>query len=743
MSAVARSAAHSAARIVSLFLSTILVAGAAAVASPSAAMGTEVTEASADPVCGSTVTPAPPAPREINLVLDDSGSMFAGSANGPPLDRWSQAKYSLEVFAAMLDTADTLNVYRMSDFATGATSGPAETLSGSEPTSSRVARIHAMQMQGGGTPYAPVTQAYRDLVASSAPDKWLVVLSDGSFEGQDDGAVQNDLRRFAEDGSSGETTLRVAFLAIGDSAPTLRSEPDRGVFFEKASASSDLLGKMTQFSNLIFDRDVLPETSDGRMTADLDLSQVMVFAQGKDVTIGELSIDGRSLEPRSTVAVSWAENADVRWDSGAIKAEPNKDLEGVLATFDDVPAGTGVFDIAGAETIEVYYKPDVNFGVVLRDIDDRRVDASKIIAGTYTVQYGFMDDNCELIHSALLGDVEYSAKVVRDGEVIADAFASGDEIDLARGAVQLDVSARYLGESTAESTIDLTVLQAARPTTLTVESTTFNASELNEYTAPDGAIRVDYALASPGGAEQFNADEWAHIDTDSFTVTTDADLDFEVVLADEPGLLYLVPQAPGGDIFEASTGEVTFTLTASHVYDEQLYESAAEGSTVIVDDLPFWERLARWFARTGWWMLLLILLAILIVGYVVKPRFSPRIKRRPTVTGVPMSVSARAEEGRGKFAVQPLRKWMPFVADKATYIYVPAGVAGFRAMRLKAQRGGRMQLTNWKQVAERRNVAVNSTDLNEETSRMPVLGPSSNVTATVAQQIRYESYLNV
>ena len=39
-------------------------------------------------------------------------------ANENTIQRWSQAKYALEVFAAMLDVDDSLNVYRMSDLPT-------------------------------------------------------------------------------------------------------------------------------------------------------------------------------------------------------------------------------------------------------------------------------------------------------------------------------------------------------------------------------------------------------------------------------------------------------------------------------------------------------------------------------------------------------------------------------------------------------------------------------------------------
>lgn len=52
--------------------------------------------------------------RVIHLVYDDSGSMIR--ANGEQVDRWCQAKYAMEVFAAMLGENDTMNIYYMSAF---------------------------------------------------------------------------------------------------------------------------------------------------------------------------------------------------------------------------------------------------------------------------------------------------------------------------------------------------------------------------------------------------------------------------------------------------------------------------------------------------------------------------------------------------------------------------------------------------------------------------------------------------
>ncbi len=677
--------------------------------------------------------------RQINLVIDDSGSMFADSA-GKPLTRWSQAKYALEVFAAMLGADDSLNVYRMSDFANGRMAGAVVSLTGADPASSRVAQIHAMQMKGSNTPYAPVRQAYADLAASPTDNKWLVILTDGEFNDRSTADVQKDLRGFVEKNTKGARTLKVAFLAIGNEAPAIVSDPAHGIYFEHA-ASGDLLTRMTGFANLIFERNLIRQNAPGKIAPDIDLSEVIVFAQGADVSVGDAS-GTTTVPPSSTVQVSWVENTPVRMGGRSAAPVPDRDLHGELAVYPGIAHGNVSFAVRGAQTVDIFYKPSVKFGIQLRDASGAPVAADKIVGGKYTLRYGFMDADCTLITSPLLGDVTYSARVVRDGKVVVDSFQSGDQIELDRGSVDLQVHARYLGGNTADAKIALTVLQPARPTGFDVTERRFTARGLDGYTPPDGAIALRYGLGAAGKLTDFTADEWAAVTPQSFTVTSSSNIRFTVSLGDQPGQIYLTPHAPGGDVFAADTGRIHVQVKASHVYDEQLYTAQFATTTTVVDDIPWAERAMHWFATVGWKLLLVLIALIILIGYIVKPRFSKKIKRSPSVVGVPMAISLRQENGSGKFRIATGRKLLPFAADVATLRCVPAGVVGFSALRLKAARGGKIQLTNWRQVAQRKNIALNGNDIGEDTRRMPVLSPSTQITATVPQQMRYEMYLN-
>ena len=683
-------------------------------------------------VCGEgSVTPAPKRSRQINLVLDDSGSMFA--ENSKPLDRWSQAKYSLEVFAAMLEPGDSLNVYRMSDFKDGKSpnAGAQTQLSGDEPVNSRVSKIHSMTLQGGGTPYAPVQDAYDDLVGSTAQDKWLVIVSDGEFNDRETAAVKADLRKFIANNTTESTTMRVAFLAIGPAAPRLDNDPDGGIYFEQAPRSSDLLNRMTRFANLIFERNEIVQSAPGRISPDVDLEVATVFAQGANVTIGNAQTSRGEVAPASIVEVEWTTNPTAEYEDRQVPAVPDKNLHGMLATFENLPKGDITFDVTGAQTINVFFKPKVAFGVKLTDEHGNIVDADKIVGGQYTLNFGFMDALCNFIESDLLGEIEYTARQSHDGQVVVENFRSGDKITMERGEVQLDVSAVFLGGATSSAQINLRVLQPAPPAVLAATPGVFDVSRLGTY-GQDQAMVLQYAFERGGTVSDPTPEEWATLTPESFTVAG-GNLGFDVIVSDEIGTIYLLPLPPDGNVYAADTGNMPVSIEIAHVFDEQLIEARVQTSMTINDDLSLWDRFVHWFQTEGWKILLAALLLLLLLGYVFKRRFSKKIKKRPRITGTPRTVGLAAEAANGKFRISGGKRYLPFVADTATLTYVPPGVTGFRALKLKAGPRKTMIVTNWRDLAKKRNVELNGTLLDEETKRAPILRPASAVVARTPQ----------
>lgn len=675
--------------------------------------------------CGTGVNAVPTRSRQVNLVLDDSGSMF--SDGNRPLDRWSNAKYSLEVFAAMLNKDDVLKVYLTSDFAGANKKSAAVTVKGTQPSSARIAAIRKVQLKGGGTPYDPVRAAAKDLKASGAQDRWLVIVSDGEFAKMPASDVQRDLEEFAQKNSNAGTVSRVAFLAIGDKAPAIKNNPAKGVHFVHAAKTDDLLGKMTGFSNRIFARSQLKASSaETKHIIDMDMNQLLVFTQGENVKIGTLSAGKKRISPTSQVEVSWTNNQDADYGDKSVPAVPNKKLKGKLATFEDVPAGPLVFDISGAKTIDVFYQPRISFGVELTDKNGKKVDSGKVVGGDYTVNFGFMDRDCNFIESDLLGEVNTTATVTQDGQVLANSVSSGDVISVSQGDVRFEVRAEYLQGNTSEATIDLKVLRPAKPAKIQVEKRTFYASKLANYRMPEDAIPLRYEVKENGVVTNISAEEWATFSTDSIKATsTEKNIEFEIAVGEKPGELFLLPRAPGNDPFKAATGEIPVHIAASHVYDEQLNEAELDTTVRIVDDFSFIERLKNWFLTAGWKWLLALLAIIWILGYFVRPSFARSIKESPTISFKPKPRGKRTEM-RGKFEKDSLGALIPYKARTATLKYA---AVGFPQMQLRARRKGRIEILNWKQIARGENVRINGEELTKETTKPPSLRPTSSISA--------------
>ena len=171
--------------------------------------------------------------RVVNVVYDDSGSMFDGDGT------WCRAKYSMEVFSSMLTENDTMNVYLMSDFGTGSTqAGPKLVLKGKDGASVNTEKVHNMPSGGGGTPFEAVEKARNDLESTQADEKWLIVLTDGVMGRGQVALNQKELNDYF---GNKPDDIKVMFLSIGSAADTITANESKNIFSAKAKTSSEIL----------------------------------------------------------------------------------------------------------------------------------------------------------------------------------------------------------------------------------------------------------------------------------------------------------------------------------------------------------------------------------------------------------------------------------------------------------------------------------------------------------------------
>jgi hypothetical protein len=635
------------------------------------------------------------------------------------------AKYSLEVFAALLSPDDELNVYRLSDYGPNK-SGPTLQLPGSLPASDRVARVHKLPLIGGSTPWRAVTAASEDLATSPATEKWLVVITDGVFD-HPDGSGKKVATQEVEsylNALSTETGARVAFMSIGQSAAEISPGEQRDVI--RVQDGPALLEGMTTFANSIFGRSVvsLGNGSDA-WSIDVPMTEVVAFAQGADVTFNSAETSAGTIQPTESVVVAWAPNADFTFETpdGTIEVfrpEADESLEGVLARFESIPVGDVTFAVQNASQIDVFYKPDVEFGYTITS--EAGIDVGNVLtAGVpYLLDYGFRDSACLPVQSELLDPVEYSADITSGDKAFQEGIPPGTTIELPRNAYILNVSALYRG-GTAAAAIPL-IVNASSGGDLLV-------SQMSEFPPPEDGLGFTYSIIQPNGDDRLPTnEEWAAFDPDAVRIESSGNLEYELLKNAAIGSVTLLVRAPGGDVYAADTGTIDVTL-----YPPSEQGRAASAEFTVIDDIPGFDRLMHWFWTVGIWILVAILLFILLLGYLLKKRFPRRLKKRPTIEGIPRVIGQQRLNARGQFEVNGLRRLLPFVADTGTLKYVPAGTMGFRPMQVKAGPRKMLRLTNWKDIAKQSNVQVNGSPLDETTIKEPMFSASAMITADTPQ----------
>lgn len=714
------------------FAASLALLGVAAV--PPIAPG-DLSAVRADVTCGSAPA-AVSKVHQINVVLDDSGSMFIA----PSPQRWSYVKYALMVFGAMLGPSDVMKVFLLSQ-----RGDVAITIEGSAagPSQANVDAINGLQMKGGGTPWAAVAAARDDLSGSGAESRWLVVLSDGQFD--DHVASSAEFSAWATSTSSPGHSYDVGFLGAGAGAPALAPAPG----FYPANAPDDLtqiLGATANLANQIFARAVIPPVGGSGTTidADIDLSSVLVLAQG-DASIGTpmggLDQDQPFDLVAAPVSIPLPSNPSALANGSPVDAVAASGLTGQVATVADLPAGPVHFDVGGATQTTFYYAPRVQFGVAWVDPATGQPvpPGEAVVAGRYQIQYGFMDAECRLIgpdRDALLGAVTLSATMSQDGGVTQAALESGDSYELTAGDVVVTVDGTYLGGAPAHAEILQHVYPAPEHGVITIDDREIEVSSIGS----GGTIGATYRGA---GGRAITSQEWAAIDPTAFTVSADPDARIVWTLEKgaQPGVLTLTPVPADGNAHHIDVSQpIELVVAVDYIFDEGIKRAEGTVDVELVDDLSWWERLGDWFGTDGWKFLLGGLALVLIAGYVVKKRFNSKFKRAPHVNARPRTFGMPAGQSRGEFKKSLVSRLVPFVPETATLRYAP-GTAGFPRLQLKAVRGKSGEVTNWKSLASAhrpdKSVEVGGVRFDKDMTRPPRVGPGTVITAQTTD-MKYE-----
>ena len=434
-------------------LSVVLVAGALSV--------------SADSSGSSTITKAE-RNYEIALVFDNSGSMYENNKN-QLIDAWCHAKYAMEIFATMLDydNGDRLRIFPMWEVSTdGVPVGPLDYRKHglNEQTApvlvnslADISKIHNMNtLTAGPTPIDPIDRAYNYLRSSGATDRWIIVLTDGVFS-QENGNSFNKNRTGAYLSERCNEDIQMFYLPFGDGAPLKLNTPGYHTIEGNGKLTSKNLQKeLLNICNLIFKRAELKgKLHDGKLKLDLSMRKLILFAHGENAKITSLTAADGTVVPVTQDSGQRTYSTVGTADSRYYKAPFDDSLAGQVVTFGDCAAGEYTLNYSGADTVSIFYEPDVDIRATLTDENGNTVDLSKgdVMPGKYVLNYTIVDNKTgkEATDSPLLGNVNLEA-TVQQGDGAPAKVENGGVIELMpNDDTKIRVTGTYLDDYTIKS----------------------------------------------------------------------------------------------------------------------------------------------------------------------------------------------------------------------------------------------------------------------------------------------------
>lgn len=652
---------------------------------------------SSDSVSAKTSEPV----RVINIVYDDSGSMISDNA-GNKCDTWCQAKYAMEVFAAMLGDGDTMNVYVMSDFQESDDASPLLELKGSAGAEDNVEKVHNMLTKAANyTTFTTVEKAYEDLKAASADEKWLVVLTDGAFNKPT--KTEAELEDYF---AQKESDIKIMFFGMGAKAPAIAPDEENNVYFEKAESNSDILSRITGICNRIFNSNKLEvDASTGKFEFDVPMGELVVFAQGSKVEIEDVEgPDGKSVKGGSeAVGVLYSERACSN-DTGKY-ADPmtDTDLEGTVVTYrGEYDVGTYTVDAVNAETIEIYYKPDVDIMAFLIDEEGNEIGSDETVEpGEYILNFNFVKPGTDekIEQSELLGNVNYSAHMTGAGAEPDKLYLSGDKVALSEGDYQIDAYA----ELPSFYTEVFTQLNMAVFWNRELQVTT-NEDNPTYYIDKDPAADIDgFTNADEPTVIQLNldgvelsAEEWEQIAVPVVEQTGSKDfrVEFTAEKSDEAGVINIYPSLKSGKTDVLSEyHDIDITVSFSVSTTGEAWSGEIEQTIPIVDNRPwYWKHLDK-----VWKLGVLAGILFILAGYLpaFKKYLPKKLKSQPTIECKPNKPGQKKYIRKGRYLKNRLSTLIPYKAETGTVKFIPSGIAGPAALQIKATESGRrMEVTN-------------------------------------------------
>lgn len=559
---------------------------------------------------------------DIAVVYDNSGSMYEDST------RWCQAKYAMEIFASMLsyENGDRLTIFPMWEVTTD-TSKPLRYQGGSYApfevkSKSDIDKISNMfTVNPSVTPFEPVFDAEKYLLSPSAAEKWLIVMTDGDFfaysrkaKTKEKNDYQKDFERIASEG------IKVQYFGFGDAGESKSSRfssKESIGFFVKNSNDSSIREDLIDICNRIFQRSVLPgvEKDGGKLRLDLSMKKLIVFVQGKGAQINSLKDENGNEVKKlldsgqrkySTIGSNLTDKiTEIKWDES---------LAGQVVTFDSCKKGAYTLDCSGAQSVQVFYEPDVDIQVALTNSEGQLVDTSgkALTPGEYTVKSTLIDavTGDDVTDNSLLGGVTMSVKVKKGTESDYKEYENGAKIDFAADeTMDMYIEGRYLEKYTISTKDDprfswmRSAKVASDPINLGVSAEVMQSQ--NWYTLKDHAQWQPIKVTLSVDGMPLNEQKFKDV---NFEPVFSGSLQYSIKAAPEESAYYIyIATDKDGNYTEPSTGG--YTMEAKATYTDE-YGTQSSASDKVGFDIQSYGKFWRWLK---WVVIAAVILTLFLI----------------------------------------------------------------------------------------------------------------------------------
>ena len=559
--------------------------------------------------------------RSIAIVFDNSGSMYDAGDQA-----WCRATYAMEVFASMLNSGDTLQIYPMHPITVGdkefTMQIPLQITDAAQASTIR----EILTKDAGGTPIESIDCAVQGLQKLQTDKKYLVVLTDGGTFSKNGNGLTKDRTKTELDNriqAYASKTMTVMYLGIGSEACVPNTKESEYFIKKQAVNTADVLSTLTDMCNLIFGRDTLPKNriSNKTMEFDISMKKLIVFVQGDNIS--DLKIKPESGDSIGKLINSQQAKYSTK-GAADYKSVADTSLQGMITTYEDCAAGSYNIEYVGTATsVEVYYEPDADLEFVFTDSEGNNVDLNSLYEGEYKVSFGMKDAKTgKLISSDLLGKPHYEGSYTINGEKTNFTHdGQSGEVPIVlkmNDTFEADLTVTYLsGYTISKNSTDFGwpkggVKVLAPPlgkfdAKLTVSQDYILIKELEQ--TPE--FIVDLTI----GGKKLTAEEF-----DAVTVTVDCGGIAHTVTPKKEDSQYLIKLEPTKGIAEGG-----YRINVDAKYLDEAGREAQDTATakVTLSNTPLW---VKW--AIGLFLLMLLILLLWIILHIrVLPKYMHTTKR--------------------------------------------------------------------------------------------------------------------